>query len=128
MHESTLARRVLELVLTRATEAGATRVRAVHGWLAETEALSADALALHFAALAQGTAAEGATLAIALRHVEARCATCARVYRPDHVLLCPDCGSLEGELLGEVGLAIESLEVDDEESGGGRAPALRPPS
>lgn len=113
MHESTLARRVLEVVLARAAEAGAARVRRVRGWLAETEALSPEALALHFAVLARGTAAEGATLEIALRHVEARCGACGAVYRPDHVLLCPTCGSPDGELLSEVGLAIESLEVDE---------------
>jgi hydrogenase nickel incorporation protein HypA/HybF len=113
VHESTLARRLLEVVLTRAAEAGAARVGVVRGWLAETEALSAEALALHFGALAAGTVAEGARLEIAARHVEARCGACACVYRPDHVLLCPECGSTEGTLLGETGLGIESLEIED---------------
>ncbi len=113
MHESTLARRVLEIVLARAAEAGASLVHAVRGRLAETEALSADALTLHFAVLARGTIAEGATLDLTLHHIEARCAACARVYRLDHVLLCPACGSADGTLLGEVGLWIESLDAED---------------
>jgi hydrogenase nickel incorporation protein HypA/HybF len=95
MHESQLARRVLDVVLARAREAGAVRVRTVHGRLGELEALGAAALAFH------------------LHHVEARCRACARVYLPDHVLLCPACGSTDGDLLGEVGLVVESLEVDD---------------
>jgi hydrogenase nickel incorporation protein HypA/HybF len=113
MHESQLARRVLDVVLARAREAGAVRVRTVHGRLGELEALGAAALAFHFHALARGTVAEDAELALRLHHVEARCRACARVYLPDHVLLCPACGSTDGDLLGEVGLVVESLEVDD---------------
>jgi len=113
MHESQLARRVLEVVLARAEEVGARRVRGVCGRLGELEALSADALKFHFQARARGTLAENAELAIRLQHVEARCRTCQRTYLPDHVLLCPTCGSIEGDLLGEVGLVVESLEIED---------------
>jgi len=113
MHESQLARRVLDVVLARAREAGAGRVLTVHGRLGEMEALSADALAFHFRALARGTTAEDADLAIRLTHVEARCRGCSRTYLPDHVLICPACGSTDGELLDEVGLVVESLEVED---------------
>jgi len=115
MHESQLARRLLDLVLARACEAGAGKVRRVQGRLGEMEALSADALAFHFRALARGTAAEQAELAIRLQHVEARCRACDRIYLPDHVLLCPACASTDGELLGEVGLVVESLEIEDTE-------------
>ena len=62
MHESQLARRVLDVVLARAREAGAVRVRTVRGRLGELEALSAAALAFHFRALARGTVAEDAEL------------------------------------------------------------------
>jgi hydrogenase nickel incorporation protein HypA/HybF len=113
MHESQLARRVLEVVLARARDAGAGSVRRVQGRLGEMEALSEDALAFHFRALARGTEAEHAELAIRLQHVAARCRACDRVYLPDHVLLCPACASTDGELLGEIGLLIETLEIED---------------
>lgn len=112
MHESQLARRVLDVVLARVRDAGASKVRRVRGRLGEMEALSADALVFHFRAHARGTAAEDAELAIRLQHVEARCRACDRVYLPDHVLLCPVCASTDGEMLGEVGLVIESLDVE----------------
>jgi hydrogenase nickel incorporation protein HypA/HybF len=36
----------------------------------------------------------------------------ASTYRRDHhVVLCPACGSTDGELLGEIGLGIETIEV-----------------
>jgi hydrogenase nickel incorporation protein HypA/HybF len=112
MHESSLGKQVLEAVLERARGAGAARVVAVHGWVAETEHLNPEAIAFHFAAHARGTPAEGATLKLDLRWVEARCSGCGAVYKPDHhVTLCPECGDTDAELLGETGIAIESIEV-----------------
>ena len=113
MHESSLARQVLETVLQRAASHGASRVRVVRGWVAETESLSPESLSLHFAAHAEGTRAEGATLLLNLIHVEARCRACGRTYAPEHhLLLCPVCGSTDGEQLGQTGLAITAIEVE----------------
>lgn len=113
MHESSLAKQILEKVLESARAAQATRVHAVHGWVAETEALSPKSLDFHFAAHARGTLADGAKLELRLVHIEARCAACGSTYAPEHhLLLCPSCGSTEGEELGESGLAIERLELE----------------
>lgn len=113
MHESTLARQILDVVLERARGEAAQRVRTVRGWIAETEALSPQSLDFHFSAHAKGTPAEGARLELRLIHVEARCRSCGTKYAPEHhVLLCPSCGSTDGEELGKTGLGIEALEVD----------------
>jgi hydrogenase nickel incorporation protein HypA/HybF len=114
MHESSLAREVLKLALARAAESRAGRVRVVRGWISETESLSPDGIRFHFAAHARGTPAEGAELELRLIHVEARCDACRRVYTPEHhLLLCPHCGATGGELLGQTGLGIETLEVEE---------------
>jgi len=111
VHESALARQLVSAVLERLPPGA--RVRRVHGWLAETESLSADSLGLHFAHLAAGTAAEGAQLDLTLTHVRARCGSCGTVYLPEHhVTICPDCGHLEAELLDRVGMGVASLVVD----------------
>lgn len=113
MHESTLARQVLDTVLQRSASEGASRVREVRGWVAETESLSAESLSFHFTAHARGTSAEGARLLLELIHVEARCRTCGDTYAPEHhLLLCPMCGSTDGEQLGRTGLAVTSIEVE----------------
>lgn len=114
MHESSLGKEVLRVVLERAAEEKATRVSLVRGWIAETERLDPEAIAFHFAAHARGTPAEGARLELLIQWVEADCASCGERYRPDHhVLLCPSCGSTEGKVLGQTGLGLTSIEIDE---------------
>jgi hydrogenase nickel incorporation protein HypA/HybF len=113
MHESALAKRVLELVLDRARAEGARRVTRVRGYVAETEALAPESLAFHFAAHAKGTAADGARLELELVRVSARCRACGEGYTPDHhVILCPRCESTEAELTGRTGVGIVEIDVE----------------
>jgi hydrogenase nickel incorporation protein HypA/HybF len=113
MHESALARQILERVLERLAAAGGRRVLGVHGWIAETESLRPEALDFHFRAHARGTPAAGAELALELHHVRARCASCATEYAPEHHLtLCPSCGHTSATLLGQTGIAIEHITVE----------------
>jgi hydrogenase nickel incorporation protein HypA/HybF len=111
MHESSLAKNVLDAVLARARAERAERVLVARGWLADVEAIDPESLAFHFAAHARGTIAEGARLEIARTLVKARCLDCRAEFEPDHhVALCPSCGG-EGELERPTGLGIEELEV-----------------
>jgi hydrogenase nickel incorporation protein HypA/HybF len=111
MHETALAKRVLEAVLARA---GGARVVAVRGSIAEDEALSRDALAFHFAAHARGTVAEGAELALELVHVGAHCNACGQRFLPEHhVRLCPSCSSSDTTLEGELGVRVDHIDVSD---------------
>ena len=112
MHESTLARSILEAVLAKLPTDAPMLVRAVHGRVAETETLSQASLALHFGAVARGTPADGAKLVFELVHVSARCKGCGETYLPEHHLtLCPSCGSTEAEVLGDTGLTVDHVEV-----------------
>jgi len=116
MHESSLAKQIVDLSLASLARASDVRGRAivsVRGWIADTETLSREALELHFLAHARGTPAEGARLDLELRHVRARCRTCGETYLPEHhVLLCPRCGSVDADELGETGLKIEAIDLD----------------
>ena len=113
MHESSLAKRILTVVLEKASAASARRVRTVRGWIAETESLSPGALDFHFAAHARGTLAEGAQLDLRLVHLQAQCHACGLSYPPEHhLLLCPGCGSTDGRLLGRTGLGVDSVDVE----------------
>jgi hydrogenase nickel incorporation protein HypA/HybF len=80
VHEASLARQILAAVLERAAREQAVRIRAVRGWVAETEPLSLESLTFQFAAHARGTPADGAHLDLQLVRVEAHCRTCERTH------------------------------------------------
>src|ERR1035437_7449023 len=109
MHESQLARQVLEVVLARARAEGAQQVVAVRGWLADSEGISVESLAFHFEAHARGTLAEGAKLGIAIKRISASCLACKETFETDdHVAECPRCGSLNCAWSSAPGLGIEA--------------------
>ena len=113
MHESSLGRDILRVVVEKANDVGAKKVQLVRGCIAETEWLNSEAIIFHFHAHARGTVAEGAQLELTTAWVEADCITCGKRYKPDHhVLLCPHCGSTEAKLLGDTGLRIDTIEVE----------------
>ncbi|MHC4393575.1 MAG: hydrogenase maturation nickel metallochaperone HypA/HybF [Planctomycetota bacterium] len=114
MHESQIAKSVLDAVLERVLAEGGGRVREVRGWIAESELLATESLQFHFNAHARGTAAEGARLNLRLIRVPAQCEACECTWEPDgHVLLCPECGSFEAHLTGPTGLKVEAVDLDD---------------
>jgi hydrogenase nickel insertion protein HypA len=112
MHESSLAKQLLAVVLERAQSEQAERVTRVEGWVAETEALDPEALRLHFELHAKGSPAQGAELALQVVHVRAQCSDCGLIYKPEHHLtLCPTCGSVDATLLDPLGVALTRMNV-----------------
>jgi Zn finger protein HypA/HybF involved in hydrogenase expression len=64
MHEAGMVDRILEVVLARAAEAGASRITRIHLEAGPLSGVSDEALRFHWAEHAAGTAAEGATLVV----------------------------------------------------------------
>jgi Zn finger protein HypA/HybF involved in hydrogenase expression len=62
MHEAGIADRILDIVIARATEAGAPRITAIHVEAGALSAVSEDSLRFHWEQHAAGTPAEGAVL------------------------------------------------------------------
>jgi hydrogenase nickel incorporation protein HypA/HybF len=113
MHESSLAKHLLEVILARSIKENARRVTSVQAWVAETETLHPQSIAFHFGAFARGTMAEGATLSLNAIHIEATCDGCRSTYLPEHhLLLCPSCGSTSATLSRRPGVGIDSIQVE----------------
>ena len=113
MHELSIMQSALNLALDQARQAGARRVHAIRLRIGALSGVVPDALEFAFEALAPGTAAENAKLAI--EHVPARfwCAGCAREFQSDDMLAeCPGCHNLSGELRGGREMELASLEID----------------
>lgn len=111
MHESVLARKLLEMALQEAPEGRITRIEAR---ISETETLVGDSVAFHFAALAKQTRAEAAELGLDCVHVAARCDACGATYLPEHhLLLCPECGATEASLQEDCGVEVKRITVQE---------------
>ena len=66
-----------------------------------------------FAAISQGTPAEGAILSIMILPVTIHCYSCGRTgTREDNQFMCPYCGSHNVQLLSGLEFNIEVLEVE----------------
>ena len=113
MHELSIMQSALSLALGQARQAGAARVHTIRLRIGALSGVVPDALEFAFEALAPGTLAEGAALAI--EHVPARfwCTTCSREFQSEDMFAeCPECHSLSGELRAGREMELASLEID----------------
>jgi hydrogenase nickel incorporation protein HypA/HybF len=113
MHEMAIAQGVLDIVLAAAAEndaAAVTRIKLQVGEMTEVEPA---ALTFCFTALAAGTAAAAAELAIEVLPLVGRCRDCGREFRVERFrFLCPGCGSAGVEIISGRELKVEHLEVE----------------
>jgi hydrogenase nickel incorporation protein HypA/HybF len=108
VHELAITQSVVEAVCDRAAGRPVRRIRLQVGALT---AVVPDAMMFCFDLVADGTAAQGATLDIEPVAARARCRGCGTDFAVDHgILLCP-CGSADVEVTSGRELRILSMEV-----------------
>jgi hydrogenase nickel incorporation protein HypA/HybF len=113
MHELAIAQGVLDIVLAAAAENDATAVTRIKLQVGEMTEVEPEALTFCFAALADGTAAAGAELAVEVLPLVGRCRDCGREFRVERFrFLCPMCGSAGVEIISGRELRVEHLEVE----------------
>jgi hydrogenase nickel incorporation protein HypA/HybF len=103
----------LSVALDQARQAGARQVHVVRLRIGALSGVAPEALEFAFAALAPGTLAENAQLAI--EHVPARfwCAACVREFAADDLFAeCPGCHRPSGELRAGREMELASLEIE----------------
>lgn len=113
MHELAIMESALDLALEQARQGGAGRVRVIRLRIGTLSGVVPEALQFAFEALAPGTLAEGAQLAIEQVPACFWCAVCAREFTAaDLIAQCPDCRELSGDLRTGRELELTSLEID----------------
>ena len=103
----------LSIALEQAEKAGGHRICRMNLRIGALSGVVPDALRFAFEALAPGTAAERAELAI--ENIPARfwCANCAKEFASDDLFAeCPDCHKPSGELRAGREMEVASLEVE----------------
>ena len=113
MHELAIAESVVRIACSHAGDRRVTRVELKVGHLRQ---VVPDALTFSFALVAEGTAAEGAELAIEEIPAAGRCRRCGTESElPAFPLTCAGCGSWGVDVLRGEELLVDSLECEARE-------------
>lgn len=124
MHELPATEGILATALATAREAGAARILAIDLVVGELSAVVDESVQFYFDVMSRGTAAAGAVLRFRREPGRAECVECRHAYavRPPLDPFCPACERGLVRVTGGDDFYIESIEVDDEGTGGPRDP------
>lgn len=113
MHELSITRHLLAIVLEHAEKAGARRVAGVNLRVGELSGMVDESVQFYFDLISRGTPAAGARLSFARVAARFRCRACGVEFQPDERnWLCPACGATGGQLIAGQEMTIESIEVE----------------
>lgn len=113
MHELTITRSILSIVLEKAQEAKASRVTKVDLLVGRLTGFIPECIQLQFELLSRHTEAAGANLTFHQPSTKLHCRKCNIDYTSDSLdIVCPECRTLETDILSGSELYVESIEVE----------------
>jgi hydrogenase nickel incorporation protein HypA/HybF len=112
MHEISVMQSAIEIAVEQAKAQGAQQIHRVNMRVGTLAGVIPDSLEFAFDIVTQGTMAEGAKLEIEHIPAQCHCTQCGSDFEPkDFFYECPNCGSLNVELLHGKELELAYLEV-----------------
>ncbi|MFN8471177.1 MAG: hydrogenase maturation nickel metallochaperone HypA [Anaerolineae bacterium] len=122
MHELAVTQGILAVALEAADRAGARRISAIDLVVGDLASMVDDSVQFYFDILARGSPAEGAALRFRRVPADGYCLACGAQFTvgPALAAACPVCDSAQLLITGGREFYVESIEVDDEDSGGAR--------
>jgi len=113
MHEFTITKLILSIVLQKAQEVKARKITKVDLQIGRLTGYVPECIQLQFDVLSHDTAAAGANLSFHQPPVKLHCRYCNRDYTSDSFdLTCPECHTLEIDILSGSELYVESMEAE----------------
>ena len=113
MHEFGITENIVNIAVTKADEAQATKVTQINLVVGEMSGFVPDCIQFYFDYLSKDTIAHGAMLHFELVPMQLRCRDCSTIFRPQDTLWsCPKCRSQSIELSKGREFYIESMEVE----------------
>lgn len=111
MHEYSVTRSLVELCVREADKNGFNRIHRIHLVLGRFTGFSADSISFYFDYLKQGTSCQEAEVAFREVPIRVRCNACTRESTiAEPVLVCPECGAIDIDLLTGREFFVESIE------------------
>ena len=112
MHELSITKSMLDLVLDQAQKNGAEKVQGINLVIGEMSGVVDDCVRFYFDFLSKGTIAEGAHISVKIVPVQARCRECGKQFKFNGLdWLCPNCGTTQINIVEGKELYLESIEV-----------------
>jgi hydrogenase nickel incorporation protein HypA/HybF len=113
MHEYSLTRQIVRIVLRAAQENNAQRVTEVRLVVGASSGIIPESVQLYFDQIARGTPAQGAFLRVRMIPSLMRCPVCDRNFeRPLFSFACPDCGALGNPTPIGTEFYVEGVELE----------------
>ncbi|MCL5736264.1 MAG: hydrogenase maturation nickel metallochaperone HypA [Actinobacteria bacterium] len=113
MHEMSICRSMLGIVLARAKQHQVGRVLEVRIEVGALRGIVPEHLEHYFQFLRKGTVAEDATLVVDTVPGEAQCQQCrCRFVLDERGYVCPDCGGSDVEVVAGLELRVKTMRVE----------------
>ena len=113
MHELTVTKSILSIVLQKAHEVKARKITKVDLRVGRLTGYVPECIQLQFDILSRNTAAAGADLSFNQPPAQLHCRKCSIDFTSDSFdLICPNCHNLEIDILSGRELYVESIEVE----------------
>lgn len=119
MHELSVTQGILKTALDASERNGGRRINSIQLVIGELSSMVDDSVQFYFLQLSQGTLAENAVLQFRREPTTVFCFDCGQTF-PARAPLpsgCPHCGSVRLRVDGSRDFYVESIEVEDEDSG-----------
>ncbi len=113
MHEMSIVSNIMDIALKTAAENNLSSISRIKIKVGNQHHLADDLMVYAFSFMKKGTIAASAVLEIERVEITAECRHCGYVFTvKENMYLCPECSSVNPELLRGRELIIESIEGD----------------
>ena len=115
MHELSITREILDVILDTAGRNNAKSVESVNIELGQLSTFDEESINFYFENLSMGTSAEGAKLIFKRMPATARCKKCSRDFELEDLFFssCPFCGSTEYEVISGSEVKVVSISIEN---------------